>query len=470
MKGTALLAFGLALLGWAAFAAPTASAQPLPAAEELIINLPPSGVNTPDRLRVENNEFVFSTTTGQFSPANQNGFAVTVNQLAANNIPYYQIRITGFTQGGAAFLPGMAKVTAFERLLSSISAQAYSPPPATNILCIAGHCRNPVFDVALTFADIATAAAVNNLADTLETATHPYAYVGDADCSASASVRTHLCLKPIVEVQNFSGRSGQVALLQAVQRDLPGEIIVEGNVLATQTIGGFSFPSSPNQRWVAVGGSIAAEVTGDDSQKLANYVQNNAKLQWGDPNTAGSVANRLHALKDEGNEKGTETDSNSYSVVNLNSASQGNLADPGASTFSSGPEGKIWKTPAGGLTLTNPAVRGVGTIIVNGNLTVNGDLTCQAGTRFGVIVTGNITFNSPAIGCGAYVALGGGITTNGTANGSQAAKGIFVARDTVDLPSVQSGSQYRITYDTGFALDPAALFRQLLNIVFTTTS
>ncbi|MEX1052130.1 MAG: hypothetical protein WEC83_01945 [Patescibacteria group bacterium] len=463
------LVFGAIVLGSVANATPTAQAGPIPPTAALIINLPPSAVNTPAKLKVETSEFTFSTTTGQFDPLNQNGITVDVNQLSASNLPYYQIIITGFTQGGAAFLPGMDKLTAFERLVSSVGAKAYSPPPATNILCIAGYCRNPVYDVTLTFDDIATRAAVNNLSDTLETVTHPYAYVGDLNCSASATIKTHLCLKPIIEVQNFSQRSGQVAMLQAVERDLPGEIIVDGNVLATQTIGGFSFPNNPNQRWVAVGGTIAGGVTGDDSQKLANYVLNNAKLQWGNVATPGTIGNRLNALKDEGNNIGTETEGSSYSVVHLNSASA-DLADPGTSTFSSGPEGKIWKTPAGTFTLDSANVRGVGTIIVNGNLVVNGDLTCSTGARFGLIATGSITFNSPNIACGAYVALGGGITINGTVSGTQLAKGIFVARDTIDLPSVQSGSRYTISYDTAFALDPAALFRQLLNIVFTTTS
>ncbi len=456
---------------------PTAQAQPPPppppppvGGESLIINLPPSAINTPKVLRIETtNNFTFNPTSGQFEPASQNGFTVAVNQLSDINIPYYQIVITGFTKGGAAFLPGIDKVTAFNRLLSGISAKAYSPPPATNILCIAGYCRNPVYDVTLTFQDDVTKTDVNNLAGLLIGQPHAHAFLGDGNCNTGT---THLCLRPQIIADNFQNRTGSVFMLQAIERDIAGEIIVEGNVLGATTIGGFAFS---NRDWVAVGGSITGITDAADNQKLNDYLaQTGSKLQWGSVSTPGTYAHRLNVLKEEGNTKSTEIETNSYGSpngytnLNLNSPNT-SLSNPASSSFSSGPEGKLWKT-TGTLTLTNVNFGGVGTIIVNGSLVINGDLRCATGTRLGVIATGSITFNSPTINCGAYTALGGSININGTVSGLQDAKGIFVARDTIDLPTVESGARYTIRYDTGFALDPSALFRNLLNIVFTTTS
>lgn len=438
------------------------------AAETMTISLPPLAVATPNQLKIENFTYNFNTVTEQFSASSPAGspYSVSTTRVLDNGVPYYKIEMTGFTKDGAAVLPNARKLTAFNKLVSSFSAEAYSPPPATNILCVVGGvCMNPVYNVKLSFQN-PSKTAVEGVGDTLRGGTVlQWASLGDASCGSGAT--THLCLKPEVKLTGFSGISGQLSLLQAIRLDTAGEIVVEGNVVGATNVGGFSLS---NENWLAIGGNINGITGATNNQKLNNYlVQTNSKLQWGDVGTSGTIAHKLNALKDKGNNKGTLTGANYTGNIYLNSSNE-SLANIGTSTFSSGPEGKIWKT-TGTLTLTNPAVRGVGTIIVIGNLAVNGDLTCKPGTHFGVIATGSITFSTPNIQCGAYVALGGNIIINGTVTTpDQSAQGIFIARGNIDLPSVQDGARYTMRYDNAFAIDPAALFRELLDIVFSTTS
>ena len=116
-------------------------------------------------------------------------------------------------------------------------------------------------------------------------------------------------------------------------------------------------------------------------------------------------------------------------------------------------------------------IKGTGTLIVTGDLIIDKPLKCQADTSFGVIVTGSITFNDPEIECGAYVALNGNIHFNSNVSSSDSeATGIFITGGNIILPSVSQGVVYKMKYDSTFGLEPSALFRDILKIVFSTSS
>ncbi|MEX0594729.1 MAG: hypothetical protein WD157_01350, partial [Patescibacteria group bacterium] len=439
---------------------------------DVIIKLPPKSVYTPETLLFDGSTYSFSATTGEFTGPSR--FTINTDVVGTGLFESYEITIQDIERGQAAYLPGREKLTAFNQLINDFSAKAYAPPPATNVLLLGTF---PVYEFKMSFQRLASAATVDNLAANLPIG-YELADITDGDCSAAGN--THICFKPTLELSNFSGNiclspgSCTLNLQEVVALTQPGQIVVEGNVLGGFEVGGFVFPNGSNQDWVAVGGNFTAEFNQqNDNQKLSNYVAGNAKLQWGSASDSASVAYKLNKLKNDGIAKATTLDSTpSYTTFNLNSPT----ANPGAageSSFTTGPGGKIWYKN-GNLTLgslaTQANVRGEGTLIVNGNLTVANDLICQNNTKFGVIATGNITFNSPTIECGAYTSLEGNIIFNSNISSNSEARGIFVTRGDIILPTVSQGGNYLIRYDSTFAQEPSALFSELLKIVFTTSS
>lgn len=447
----------------------------------LKINLPPKSIYVPNQLEIEApggaKEVYNFNASEQFTPPATASYTVNTTQIETGELTSYEITITPIVRGEAAQLPGRAKLLAINKLIGQFSAKAYSPPPATNYLLLGA---GPVYDFKLTYTPATNGrSAVNSLANVSGLADYPYADLSDANCGGTES--THICFKPKVSVVNFSGRvNGDLSLREIVRLDQPGSIVVEGNTVATSQVGGFSFPVGGG--WVAVGGSFSASFqtnNGSNNELLDNYITGTgSKLAWGDVNNSSSVAYKVNQHYQEGTEKATEITSLSYSgVFNLNSVSQTDPSNVSVSSFTTIPGGKIWSLDRGAattFTFNNLDVRGFGTILINGNLVVNGELNCQNNSRLGVIATGNIVFNNPAIDCGAFVAMGttgvGNITFNSNVSSDTEARGIFAAKNNITLPTVDEGRRYDIRYDSIFARDPSALFSEVLDIIFTTSS
>jgi len=443
---------------------------------KLQINLPPSSIYEPKNLVIEGKEYTFNPVSKQFTGPND--FTVVTTIIDSGELASYEITISEITRGGAAILPKREKVLAFNRLISQFSAKAYTPPPATNYLLLNSL---PVYDFKLSFTPTSDARTrVNELVNEVGIVAYEYADLADSNCNTvAANVATHICFKPKVSVVDFEGGvtgliNGSLYLKELVRLDQRGSIIIEGNVLGTNQIGGFVFPSSGN--WLAVGGSFTARFQSDNSannQLLTNYLQGpGSKLQWGSVSNPESVASKINKIIEDGANKGTTISSASYSgLFHLNSIAETNGAT--SSSFTTLPGGKIWYQDRS-MTLNNISFRGFGTIVVNGNVTINGPVDCQTNARLGIIATGNITFNNQNIGCGSYVAAGktaaGNIAFNSTISVNSAARGIFVAKGNISLPSVLEGFNYSITRDSDFARDPSALFRELLITVFSTAS
>jgi hypothetical protein len=143
-------------------------------------------------------------------------------------------------------------------------------------------------------------------------------------------------------------------------------------------------------------------------------------------------------------------------------------------TFSYPPEGKLWHVK-GNLEFKNstdsPLFQGLGTIVVDGNVTFDNNAVCSKGSEVGIIASGSITFNgqggvNSAINCGAYVALNGNITLPTALSSYQSWTGIFVAGGNINLPdAVSKNAQVNINYDANLAANPPILFRSVLNIL-----
>lgn len=470
----------------------------IPDAGTVKINLPPNDVYTPDQMRVEGHDFTFDKNIDEFTETNHpDGFIkVKTTEITDDGIKSYEIEVSGLRKGEAAYLRNSKNLTAFNKFITSFSARAYSPPPATNILLIGGL---PVYDIKMTFLENADTSTLAALSGKLGSGNYEYALLSDVSCvGASRANATHMCFKTKVSTTNFPNGvgNGQLYLKDIVEMDFPGTVTVEGNVLATESIGGFIFPASgSNQDWLAVGGIIDGDVSTNTGQLLNNYLDLESTLIWGNGIDDGKIGQQLvYKTVDTDNpnratKKATILDitdpnnPNTHTYTNFTfnlNAPGSNPANLEQSSFSSGPEGKIWYNGDGRSTITfegNTNIAGTGTIIIAGDLVVKGKLSCANGTKFGVIASGSIRFESPEpdIACGAYVALGfvnlGNIIFSGNVNSSGlSATGIFIAKGNITLPSVSPGNNYDMKYDNDFALDPSALFRDILKIVFSTRS
>lgn len=444
----------------------------------LKINLPPKSVYVPNQLEIEApggaKEVYTFNASEEFTPPQSASYTVSTTQINTGSLTSYEITISPIVRGGAAQLPGRDKLLSFNRFLGQFSARAYSPPPATNYLLLGS---GPVYDFKLTYTPTANGrSAVNSLANEPEivSGSYDYASLSDGGCGGGD---THICFTPLVSVVNFSGSvNGDLPLREVVRLDQPGSIVVEGNTVATTQVGGFSFPQSGG--WVAVGGNFTASFQANNSinnELLDDYInQTGSELVWGNVGNSSSIAYKINQRYLQGRDKASTISSASYDgIFNLNSVSQTDPSNVTVSSFTTQPGGKIWYQNQS-VTLNNIDFRGFGTLLVNGNLTVNGELGCQSNARLGVIVTGNITFNNPTINCGAFVAMGttetGSINFSSNISSDTEAKGIFAAKSNISLPTVNEGNRYDIRYDALFARDPSALFKEVLDIIFTTSS
>lgn len=386
---------------------------------KVTINLPPRLLYQPDQLSFDDVTYQFTLgNTPSVSPSN-GPVSITLEDTDPSNPDprgrYYQISISNFDK------------------------------------------RDERYPLRLTFK---TGVSSNNLATLAgylgEVGNKENLFGGDAACNYGVS-QDFVCSKIAVSAESTGISPFELPLFQRIA--IPG-INVEGNVAAPGQVSGFTLDS----RAVAVGGSVSVE--GSTSQ-LDNYIDGQSEVfDWN------RISLKMGELYTRGMGLGTGVSSGSYSEANwfLNSNTN-NPTNSNSSTFSSPPEGKIWKVN-GNLTLgqNNPiAFHGAGTIVINGDLTINDRLICESNTRLGFIVHGRININTDSIGCGAYTALGGNITFKNVSSGQ--VKGIFIAKGSIKLPSkISLTGPFTVKYDAFFASNPTALYQELLNIVFTTSS
>lgn len=431
----------------------------------LVITLPAKELITPAVLRVgtapSNYDFTFNAGSGQFTPTNQGPYSISVATHDSGRSLGYTITISGFQKGGGQ-LASTATAThgLLAKLDNMLGAKAYTPPPAGIFALIA----QVSYPYRLTLAEPLTKAEVTSFANFAQSVGNSLAdtYIGDGQCVRQSS-GTNLCIRENVAFQTTEhGTTGPLYLIQALPLGVPGGITIQGNAAAPGTLGGFNFSNLSNA--FAIGGTIPGNIP-NATKQLTNYIQQNTtKFSW-----TNSQA-QLQALFAK-RTTGTTYASNTFNTAtwNLNSAS----ADPTSSaqnTFSTPPEGKLWNVNGPLTFVGNTVFNGSGTIAVSGDVTFNGTITCTPGTRLGVMSGGSITFKNPAIGCGAYAALGNNITFGFTVpGGNPSAKGIFVARNSINLPALSVGASYNIGYDNLFAGAPTTLYQQLLSVVFSTT-
>ncbi|HSX41933.1 MAG TPA: hypothetical protein VLE93_01125 [Candidatus Saccharimonadales bacterium] len=459
----------------------------------LTIYLPAKELLTPDQLRIGNagnvgtQTFTFNPATGQFAPTTAGPYTVnTTTHYDSSNLDNtrsqgYIITVQGFVKGGGQLAlhnqkGGSLLATLEKKLQSSLTAQAFAPP----FPCFAV-CAKIVFPYRLTFksgggATTLPKTAVASYQQFVTTFPRHNDLNDTYICTNTGAVDIgggFLCLKENVKFDTTErGTTGPIYTLQAIPLGVTGAINIQGNVAAAGTIDGFDFNAVSNA--IAIGGTVGN--IANASQKIQNYLNQSAtKFNWANVQPE---LNTLFAKRTGGTVPGGANFQSgttfSGGTWNLNSSTN-DPANPAVSSFSTPPEGKLWYLQSnsflripGNITFT-----GSGTIAVNGSVELDGNITCAPGTRLGIIATGSINFVSPAIGCGAYAAIG---TNSDITFGYQvpsnglSAKGIFVAGHSVRLPSLLPTVSYAINYDDTFGANPTVLYQELLKVVFSTTN
>ena len=404
------------------------------------IELPSAAVFTPKEIRFGADTFTFSVTEPCFKIANSCNSRFEVTRVGLGQINQrYKIKIIDI-----------------ERDTSAINLDDPQNP------------QGVAWGGRLTFKEPVPSSTINNIAAAIRNA-YPgqnlntnNTFLGGNNCEAVADpyVATKLCFDTTYIMTNTLERPNQPLtehLFQSIGAPVSG-ITVEGNVTAPDDVNGFTL--DPNA--IAVGGNV--NVAGSTSQLQGYLNDQSVTFNWN------HVSLRLGELYTKGMSLGTRASSGNYNDANwyLNSTTS-NPAVNTTTTFSSPPEGKIWKVE-GNLNLETTAFHGSGTIVIDGNLTISGQLTCDsASTRLGFIVHGKININTDSVDCGAYTALGGKINFENVASGE--VNGIFIARDSIKLPSKASlTGTFIVGYDSYFVANPTALYQELLMVVFSTSS
>jgi len=340
-------------------------------------------------------------------------------------------------------------------------------------------CPQTVSNFRFTFEEPVKQTRVSNVINALKSrGDHSFgqAFLGGDSCS-SVQDGGYLCLKPRVRLYvdvdpTKKGDPDQDPdkIYKKLETSLSeyiryANIEISGNVAATE-LKNFSVGAGS----IAVGDRI----TNVNGQTLPTGSFSASRLNWS--KVGPEIANQYYRGKHEGRWINGGYYQDRSNLFNLN-ASEDNPASGIVTSFSSPPEGKLWFAN-GNLSFSNTVhFTGSGTIVVNGSVNFFDDLTCDSGTRLGIVALGDINFGSKAdnIGCGAYVALkrpnntGGGdiiisdpVSLGGTLNG------ILIAQDEVVLPNGgKLRSPYTINYDQYFATHPTILFRQILEQVAT---
>lgn len=438
---------------------------------QLIITLPPKLISLPDKLKFEGK--TISIPPGPTDNIAIEPYTINVSEKGSGDAAYYQLTIGRIKKNegtSASHIPETTHHLALSWQLIR-KAYAYSPPPAGNIcvilpsFCPGVSVNANAYNYRLTFVSPVSSANVTKLATyLLNNKVADTASLQNSDCSQIK--RTHICLLTQAkfipeEYPNDQGKQPSTSYSQSIA--LEG-ISVAGNVSGGGTLSNFKVASGA----IVVGGTIKPDVSGET--KLDSYLPN-TKLDWS------KVGPDLKTLYDK-RTAGTGFDGKHFGANKtwyLNSAT----SDPTNSTvtsFSAPPEGKLWYQKDNDSFIFNGDIKfsGSGTIAFNRNVTFEGKVECDQGTRLGIITTGNITFNTDKVECGAYVALdtpglGQDISFENSVRGE--IEGIFVASGSIKLPTVGGlTGPYEIRYDAAFAENPTVLFREILKLLTTTSS
>ena len=429
MLATLLSIVGLIVTPTLAYNPPPATMLPsLPIfGPQIHIELPPRLIMTPAKLEFPKTGEIydFDANSGTFKPAQgrppDQNYKVTATLNGSGDGAYYIITIKGFR---ADELP---KATRSFRLTFK------SVVPKVNIEKVETYLKpNP-----------------NSKPTT--------ARLSGSNFTFDANQSSHICLDTKTTVRGSIRNSVEAHLFQTIP--LHG-IFVPGNVAAGGKIEGFSLDANS----IAVGGKIIV----DGGTQLKDYLDGQT-VSFGWNKVEGQVLDMFA----RGAAIGSTINSPTYFRSNHYTASAWNLNAPAkdpvvstATSFSSPPEGKVWYHNKSLFLDAKTKFIGSGTVVINGNLEINNEITCEDGKiRLAFLVNGNIKINSNAIGCGAYIAANGGIEFSDSSSGNL--KGIFVAKASVSLPNpTQITGTYLIGYDSYLASHPTALIGELLKLAF----
>lgn len=341
-------------------------------------------------------------------------------------------------------------------------------------------------DFRLTFAEPVSKNSIDQLADYLGGHALPSgtARLSNSNCENGAS--SHICLETVTKVQ-VPGKTLNSYLRQTIP--LKG-IRVSGNSAALNgTLDGFIQSGTA----LAVGKSVG---TIEDGQIVTGYDNNRiSPINWT------NIGSKLIEQFDS-NKSYNKNEVAIYNATNwnLNSKNSGTPADEASNTFSTPPEGRLWNVyvdPSkpqnqwrndfyniGKNKNVGTLFSGAGTVSVRRTgtegtmpVTVHGGVPCASGTRFALITKGNIVFDTPADGelkvdCGAYISLDGDIVFGNDGDIKKGTvRGIFIARGNIVLPDPNKLTEtFSINPDTNILKNPPVLLRELLKIVFGSSS
>lgn len=412
----------------------------------LTISLPASAIYTPDRLKFGTSEYVFTNNCFKLNGVGECSQKVTAELIDGNDnsIAKKRYKVTvkfPFPEDNNNRVLGAIN-DGVERFIANSSAYAYSPPPATNMLLM----RVPRWDWRMTFKKQVTENTVAQIVGQVRDSVG----IPQLEINKCTGNNTNYLCTIIESSLVVDGRAefDSLKMRQAYSLSFPGVITVDGNVGSQQ-------------------GSTSRITLADGS-----ILYGNSSNIGGTPVAGGDVPFDWEARKTEveilvREAKAQRTISNATTVGsrwNLNSID--NIPDTdNKSTFSTPPEGQLWKVN-GNLTLEGTLFSGSGTLIVSGNVDAE-NITCSSGTRLGIIATGKITFSgNSGTPCGAYFAYGNIEVqmTNGTMNT------ILIAGNNITFDNIPIGSNLNVKYDAVFGADPTVLFRDLLKIIYKTTS
>jgi len=401
----------------------------------LKIVLPPAVVSTPDQLRLGSGNCLFTDLDKAGSKLPQDSSACPNNKIRAisnkvsfgsNNLAdYYVIRVFGFK--------------AKDNLADLVFRLTYKANSVNSAKL--GQLQADIID------------KPNNYQDRAELRTNDCTLV-PSDLNAASD----LCLKTASDIR-LGGRRAVSQPKYIIQRIALKNILVEGNVAGGQGIAQFNVEDNA----IVVGGTIT-DVQGG-SQQLQDYYRS-AKFAW-----TTDLTKKVETIFNQARSQGTSIAVGSHtSSLHLNATTFGST---NTSSFSTNPEGKLWFRE-GDLSFKDIDLKGSGTIVVNGNVSIDGVFNCDSGARLGIIASGSVTFAGSIknVGCGAYFATGdkSDITFKNTTGQARdiILNGIFVARRNVTLPaSTTLVGNYKINYDKVFAANPTINFRELLSVIFS---
>src|SRR3989344_406643 len=408
------------------------------------IQLPPRLIMTPDKLLFPSSGTTYSFVGDKFEPDGQQYLRHrVVTSLEGNGDGrYYVVSILGFDRDEPPELKDF-RITFKE------------PISKQDVEKVGIYLKNPVNFV-------------------------PTAQLTGAGCVPDfPNPKSHICLDTIIVVKGRTTRLDRTDVRQTI--GVKGTF-VPGNVAAPGIISGFSLGTQS----LAVGGTV--EVNG--GTKLQQYLNTHTQtvISWS------TISGTLDEIFAKGVSLGTSVDSQGsfngrqYTANNWNlNASSPDPVVGSSTSFSSPPEGKIWKIVATGSNFDigngsgTTMFDGAGTVVVTGdqnqkvNLTFKQPLDCRTGTRLAFITEGDIKFEARPnddyklkVSCGSYTSLKGSINLSPSRVGGGDLKGIFVAKNNIVLPKPDDLSgQFIINRDNTFASHPTALLRELLKLVFS---